>query len=141
MLAPEWGNGEDLYLQFDVCDTGKGLTAEEMSNLLRRFSQASAKTYSQYGGSGLGLFISRELTELQGGQIGVYSVAGQGSTFAFYIKVRRYKPETIDEAFSEDESVTGSPRASKVPKVDLGSKISTVCAARSYKYTMDRGGL
>lgn len=107
MSAPDWGKGEDVYLQFDVCDTGKGLTAEEMSNLFRRFSQASAKTYSQYGGSGLGLFISRELTELQGGQIGVYSVPGHGSTFAFYIKARRYKPETADEPPFEAESITG----------------------------------
>ncbi|KAJ4368964.1 hypothetical protein N0V83_006046 [Neocucurbitaria cava] len=105
--TPDWGIGEDVYLQFDVCDTGKGLTAEEMSNLFRRFSQASAKTYSQYGGSGLGLFISRELTELQGGQIGVYSVPGHGSTFAFYIKARRYKPETTDERLPDDDLTSG----------------------------------
>jgi hypothetical protein len=40
----------------------------------------------KYGGSGLGLFISRELVELQGGQVGVHSEAGKGSTFGFYIK-------------------------------------------------------
>jgi CheY-like chemotaxis protein len=46
----------------------------------------------QYGGSGLGLFISRELTELQGGEIGVESESGRGSTFAFYVVARRAKP-------------------------------------------------
>ena len=102
--SPEWGNGEELYLQFDVRDTGKGLTTEEMSRLFGRFQQASAKTASQHGGSGLGLFISRELAELQGGQIGVASVAGRGTTFAFYIKVRRYQPETVDDKVLPDVS-------------------------------------
>lgn len=60
-----------------------------MQRLFLRFSQASPKTHVQYGGTGLGLFISRELTELQGGRIGVKSVLGQGSSFIFYVKCRR----------------------------------------------------
>lgn len=67
-----------------------------MKLLFLRFSQASPKTCAQYGGSGLGLFISRELTELQGGQIGVHSAASQGSTFTFYIKGRRYLSESTN---------------------------------------------
>jgi hypothetical protein len=68
--------------------------------LFMRFSQASPRTHIQYGGSGLGLFISRELTELQGGEIGVSSVAGEGSTFAFYVRARRStKPSNPDEQF------------------------------------------
>lgn len=55
---------------------------------------ASPKTHKTYGGSGLGLFISRGLSELQGGQIGVKSVAGVGSTFGFYVKTRRAAPPT-----------------------------------------------
>ncbi|KAF2712760.1 hypothetical protein K504DRAFT_427362 [Pleomassaria siparia CBS 279.74] len=103
--SPEWGKGQEMYLQFEVRDTGKGLTAEEISRLFSRFQQASAKTASQHGGSGLGLFISRELAELQGGQIGVSSVAGKGTTFAFYTKVRRYQPEVSDDkATSESAS-------------------------------------
>ncbi|KAL1388843.1 histidine kinase [Phyllosticta capitalensis] len=89
-FTEEWGPGEDFYLQLAVEDTGKGLTDDEMKLLFHRFSQASPKTYGEYGGSGLGLFISRELTELQGGQIGVASKAGRGSTFAFYIKARHF---------------------------------------------------
>ncbi|KAI4717983.1 hypothetical protein E4T48_05811 [Aureobasidium sp. EXF-10727] len=89
-LSTEWGRGEDIYLQIAVQDTGRGLSEEEMSLLFQRFSQASPKTYKQYGGSGLGLFISRELCELQGGQIGVSSPGlGHGTTFAFYVRARR----------------------------------------------------
>jgi hypothetical protein len=87
--GPDWGNGEEIYLEFAVQDTGRGLTPEEKKLLFQRFSQASPRTHVQYGGSGLGLFISRELTELQGGEIGVSSEAGKGSTFAFYVKCRR----------------------------------------------------
>ncbi|KAK7525974.1 histidine kinase [Phyllosticta citriasiana] len=89
-FGEEWGPGDDIYLQLAVEDTGRGLSADEMKLLFHRFSQASPKTYGEYGGSGLGLFISRELTELQGGQIGVASKEGRGSTFAFYVKSRRY---------------------------------------------------
>ncbi|EKG18529.1 PAS domain-containing protein [Macrophomina phaseolina MS6] len=90
--GPDWGTGEDIYVHFAVQDTGRGLTEEEKKMLFLRFSQASPRTHVQYGGSGLGLFISRELTELQGGEIGVSSEAGKGSTFAFYVKARRSSP-------------------------------------------------
>ncbi|EOD43642.1 histidine kinase hhk13p [Neofusicoccum parvum] len=90
--SSDWGNGEEIYVGFAVQDTGRGLNEEEKKLLFLRFSQASPRTHVQYGGSGLGLFISRELTELQGGEIGVSSEAGKGSTFAFYVKARRSSP-------------------------------------------------
>jgi len=80
-LAPDWGTGQQVYLYFAVKDTGRGLSDDEKTRLFHRFSQASPRTHVQYGGSGLGLFISRELTELQGGEIGVASTAGKGSKF------------------------------------------------------------
>lgn len=70
----DWGGGEPVYLQFAVIDSGRGLTEPEKDILFRRFTQASPRTHVQYGGSGLGLYISRELTEKQGGQIGVSSI-------------------------------------------------------------------
>lgn len=97
-LGTEWGTGESLFLHFAVQDTGRGLSTDEKKLLFTRFSQASPRTHVQYGGSGLGLFISRELTELQGGEIGVSSEAGIGSTFAFYIKARRSPPPGDAEA-------------------------------------------
>ncbi|CAO2658008.1 Nn.00g072680.m01.CDS01 [Neocucurbitaria sp. VM-36] len=98
-FGPDWGDGEEIFLEFAVQDTGRGLTPEEKKLLFQRFSQASPRTHVQYGGSGLGLFISRELTELQGGEIGVSSEAGKGSTFAFYVKCRRSsEPEDVIES-------------------------------------------
>jgi CheY-like chemotaxis protein len=87
--SPEWGSGEEMYLAFSVKDSGIGLQPQEIRNIFERFKQANVKTHVKYGGSGLGLFISKELTEKQGGEIGVSSKHGQGSTFGFYVKTRR----------------------------------------------------
>ncbi|KAG6008768.1 hypothetical protein E4U21_003966 [Claviceps maximensis] len=85
----EWGTGELINIHCSVEDTGPGLAEEEMKLLFQRFQQATPRTHVQYGGSGLGLFISRILTEMQGGQIGVSSKRGIGSKFNFYIQCRR----------------------------------------------------
>ena len=100
--APDWGDGEPVYIHFAVQDTGRGLTENEIKTLFQRFSQASPRTHVTYGGSGLGLFISRELVELQGGQIGVASESGRGSTFAFYVKSRRSSAPTDN---TENENI------------------------------------
>jgi len=98
----EWGNGEIIYLIITVKDTGRGLSAKEKKNLFNLFQQASPKTHVQYGGSGLGLFISRQLTEMQGGQIGVASETGRGSTFQFFVKTRRTTPLLTETAQRDD---------------------------------------
>jgi CheY-like chemotaxis protein/anti-sigma regulatory factor (Ser/Thr protein kinase) len=86
------GSDEQIYLHFTVSDTGCGFDEEQKTRIFERFSQASPRTHSKYGGSGLGLFISREMIELQGGEIGVSSRPGHGATFAFYIAARSAKP-------------------------------------------------
>lgn len=80
---------QPVYLMVQVEDTGAGLDSDEMATLFQRFTEANPKTESKYGGSGLGLFISRDLTELQGGRIGVASTPGEGSTFVFSVETRR----------------------------------------------------
>jgi PAS domain S-box-containing protein len=112
-LGPDWGEGEEIYLEFAVEDTGRGLSPEELKVLFQRFQQASPRTHVQYGGSGLGLFISRELTELQGGEIGVSSESGKGSTFAFYVKCRRSKEPSEAVEGATGMSVARKPSNAK----------------------------
>lgn len=84
---PARKEGQDtFYLYFCVQDTGPGLSPQQIERLFKRFSQASPRTHITYGGSGLGLYICRELAEKQGGEVGVASTPGRGSVFAFYIE-------------------------------------------------------
>jgi CheY-like chemotaxis protein len=114
----EGGTDETVYMNFAVQDTGCGLTPEEKEHLFQRFSQVFPRTHVQYGGSGLGLYISRTLVEMQGGEIGVATENGVGSTFAFYILARRTVKPDISSTSSFPgplalPSPSGSPQESR----------------------------
>jgi PAS domain S-box-containing protein len=72
-----------VTLKFSVQDTGVGMTAEQAARLFQPFMQADSSTTRKYGGTGLGLTISKRLAEMMGGDIWVESEHGQGSTFSF----------------------------------------------------------
>ncbi len=77
--------GKTNEIQFAVKDTGIGIPADRMDRLFKSFSQVDSTITRQYGGTGLGLTISKSLAEMMGGQMWVESVVGVGSTFNFTI--------------------------------------------------------
>jgi signal transduction histidine kinase len=122
----DWGAGEDLFIMVAVKDTGIGINEEGQRKLFERFRQATPKTEEMYGGSGLGLSISRKLCHLHGGEIGVAAEEGSGSTFAFFFKAKRtahVSEERMkdDEVQDEDELRSMVTRKSATPN---GSKIN-----------------
>jgi len=97
---------DQVMLKFSVNDTGIGLTQEQIGRLFQSFSQADSSTTRKFGGTGLGLTISKKLSEMMGGKIWVESESGEGSSFIFTARLG-CRPADETQAFIPTTDLKG----------------------------------
>ena len=97
-----WSGTERYQLHFSITDSGIGIPSDRLNRLFKSFSQVDASTTRKYGGTGLGLTISKQLAELMGGSMWVESVEGEGSTFHFTIESKAAENQTVRPYLQDD---------------------------------------
>ncbi len=100
-------SGNQLIVEFAVTDTGIGIPEDQLYKIFESFSQASSDTTRKFGGTGLGLTISKQLIELQGGSIYVHSRFGKGTTFGFKIPYEQGSAEETGKKMINETDVSG----------------------------------
>jgi len=91
-----------IVLHFSIQDTGIGISKKQIKRLFKTFSQANPTIASKYGGSGLGLSISKRICEMMNGSIGVESEEGKGSTFWFTVQIQHSQEKDLKEEPDEN---------------------------------------
>ena len=111
-----------LLIRFEVEDSGVGIAAEKLPDLFQAFEQADASTTRKYGGTGLGLAITRHLALLMGGDAGVSSERGRGSTFWFTARLRHGEglkpPGTIESKGDHEKALRSGYAGARILLVD-----------------------
>lgn len=124
--------GEEIV--FSIKDTGIGMTPEQLEKVFKAFTQADASTTRKYGGTGLGLTITKQFIEMMGGHISVTSQYGYGTEFTIHIP-RQVEPEP--EASAPTQSTPIEPRKISLPKTATGQPGGTVLVIDDDEYARD----
>lgn len=119
---------DEITIQFDIADTGIGITDEQKKKLFQSFAQADASTTRKYGGTGLGLAICKQLVELMGGSIGVHSKLGEGSTFSFTINVTQAANQYLEHIDCLNKELKGKNLFVTDDNVDFVTVTSTLAS-------------
>lgn len=106
---------ERAKLVFEIKDTGIGMSSEQLNNLFTSFSQADSSNTRKFGGIGIGLAISKRLTELMGGELTVESVLGQGTTLRFSCSFEKQIKKEDNELSALDTGTKGVLRRTEQP--------------------------
>jgi PAS domain S-box-containing protein len=105
-------------IQFEIKDTGIGISANRLEAIFEKFTQEQTSTTRKYGGSGLGLTICKKLVELQKGKIFAYSKKGEGSEFSFYIPMETGKKAREDKVKSNGAKPSQSLNGMRILMVE-----------------------
>ncbi len=128
----EQDEGNQVTLRFTVKDTGIGMTQKEIDNLFRPFTQADTSITRKFGGTGLGLTISKRLIEMMGGSIWVESIPGTGSSFMFTASF-----EKAEQRVNHDQSELKKLRGLRVLVVDDNESILIFIKQYLETFTVD----
>lgn len=147
-ILKEGEDGEQVTLRFLVTDTGIGVAVDNLEKLFEPFTQGDSSITRQYGGTGLGLTISRQLAELMGGTIGVERREGDGTTFWFSVVLAKQQLQAHDvppplhgeihgdNGTFSDLATTNKDNTSSPPPTSRGRPLTTTfdyCSSRTIR--------
>ena len=110
---------DDHRLRLTVSDTGIGIPPDQLSKIFQRFYQTDLSLSRRYGGTGIGLTITREIVELMGGEIHVASTVGEGSVFTVLLPLRSASPDQVASLASAVSAARSGPTSTPLPPMRL----------------------
>jgi PAS domain S-box-containing protein len=142
------GASDGEQIRFQVADTGIGMTPDQLGNLFQAFSQADSSVSREYGGTGLGLAITRHFAQMLGGDIGVESELGAGSTFTLTIPVSQPAADADGKVSGDDpmtEAASAADTKARILVVDDDAVsrdlLATMLERDGYQVVLARNGM